>query len=126
MNCFIDGKRVEKKFVVEKAPLYFGTAPRFEDKKMGLTVRDLTYEVRRYFHKTKNDPGVIISKIEQGGKASVAGLKPYEIIISVNDKAVNNIKDFENLLKQGGDLKLGVLRMSTSRTVKIKSDDSDE
>lgn len=85
-----------------------------------MTVRDLTYEIRRYFQKTEQDPGVIVSKIEPGSKASVSGMRPYEIITHVNDKPVMNVKDFEKNIADQQELRLEVKRMAQGRVVKIR------
>jgi S1-C subfamily serine protease len=87
---------------------------------MGVTVRDITYEVRRYFQMKPDESGVIISKIERGSRASVAGLKPMETIRSVNDKPITSVKEFENAIKAGGEFKLAIKRMTQGRTVKVK------
>jgi len=86
---------------------------------MGLTLRDLTYEVRRYFQRKDDEPGVIISKIEQGSKASTSGLKPYEIITHVNDQPVRTVKEFQKLTDNQTELRLSVKRMAKGRQVKI-------
>jgi S1-C subfamily serine protease len=83
-------------------------------------VRNLTYEVRRYFQKAPGEGGVIVSKIEPGSKAAVSGIKPYEIITHVNDQPVGNVKDFEKLIAGQGELRLSVKRMTKGRVVKIK------
>ncbi|HBC85816.1 MAG TPA: hypothetical protein DCZ94_02555 [Lentisphaeria bacterium] len=114
------GKIFTKEFTVEPGPDYFDTTEKSKSDVLGLTVKNLTSEVRRYFQKGKDEPGVIVSKIDPGSKASVAGLKPYEIINQINAKPVNNVKDFEELIKDKQELNLGVSRMAISRTVKIK------
>jgi len=65
---------------------------------------------------------VIIAKVERGSKASVAGLKPMEIIRTVNEQPVKNAKDFQAAIKAGGEYKLAVKRMTQGRTVKVKCD----
>jgi len=87
---------------------------------LGLTVRNLTYEVRRYFQKSADDPGVIISKVEPGSKASVSGIKPYEIITHVNDVPIRSAKEFETLIQDKEELLLSVLRMTRERQVRVK------
>jgi len=87
-----------------------------------VTVRDLTYEVRRYFQREATDPGVIVSKIEPGSRASVAGVRPYEIITHVNDKPVMTAKDFELLTKDQKELRLSVKRMLRGRVIKLSLD----
>ncbi len=115
-----DGKVLRKEFTVVASPTHYNSAKRHKDKKLGLTVADLTYEVRRYFQKKANDPGVIVAKIEPGSKASISGLKPYEVITHVNDKPVGNIKDFEKLIAGQKELRLAVKRMTRGRVVKMK------
>ncbi len=114
------GKIITKEFTVEKAPDYYDTAEKYKSDFLGLTVKNLTCEVRRYFQKKPDEPGVIASKIDPGSKASVSGLKPYEIITQVNGNPVSNVKEFEEQIKDKTDLSFGVSRMATNRTVKIK------
>ena len=106
-------------FAVAESPPHYDSAPKYKSDALGLTVRNLTYEVQRYFQKTLEDPGVIVSKIEPGSKASVAGMKPYEIITHVNDKPVMTVRDFEKLIGENGELRLSVKRMTKGRVVKI-------
>jgi hypothetical protein len=118
---FHDGQVATKDFEVAQSPPHYDAAPRYKSTPLGLTVRDLTYEVRRYFQKKDDEPGVIVAKIEPGSKASVGGLKPYEMITHVNDKPVMNVKDFEAAVAQATDeLRLEVKRMTRGRVVKIK------
>ncbi len=121
-DFFFDGKVIKKEFVVTQSPRHYDTAARCKSKELGMTVRNMTYELRRYFRKEKGDPGVIVSKIEPGSKASVAGMKPYEIITHINDKPVMNVEDFEKLIAIGGELRLSVKRWTRGRVVKIKID----
>jgi S1-C subfamily serine protease len=117
---FRDGQMVMKDLEVTASPPTYESAPRYKSAALGLTVRDLTYEVRRYFQKKADEPGAIVSKIEQGSKASVAGIKPFEIITHVNDKPVMNVKDFEKAIAGQDELRLSVKRMTRGREVKIK------
>ena len=119
-DFFRDGEVVEESFEVVRGPQHYGTAPRYEFEAIGVTVREMTFEVRRHFHKKPDDPGVIVSKVERGSKASVAGIKPYEIITHINDEPVPDVETFEKLTKGKEDLRLSVLRMTKHRLVKIK------
>ena len=117
---FHDGNTINKDLEITQSVPYFDSAPRYACKPLGLTLRDMTYEVRRYFQRKPDDPGVIISKIERGSKASVAGIKPFEIITHVNDTPVLTVKDFERLMQGQEELRLNVKRMTRDRVVKIK------
>lgn len=116
------GGQVEMlEFVVTQGPAHFESAPRHKSEDLGLTVRDMTYEVRRYFQMKPEDPGVIISKVELGGKSAVAGLKPLEIIRTINDEPVKSVKDFEEMAAKEGELRMAIKRMTQGRTVKVQA-----
>lgn len=115
-----DAKVATVDLEIAQSPAHYDSTPRYKAEALGLTVRGLTYEVRRYFQKKPEDPGVIVSKIEPGSKGSVAGIKPYEIITHVNDQPIMNVKDFEELCKGKADLRLSVKRMTRGRVVPIK------
>ncbi len=96
-----------------------GTVAKFKSDPLGITVRDMTYAYRRRLRKADDDPGVVVSKVEPGSKASVAGVKPYETITHVNDQPVMTVKDFERLIAGQTELRLSVKRMVQGRVVKI-------
>ncbi len=116
-----DGQVFRKEFAVTESPAHYDSAEKHKSDELGLTVRDMTYEVRRYFQKTAEDHGVIVSKIEPGSKASVSGLKPYELVTHVDGKPVANVREFEKLLgAEKGELRLSISRMAKGRIVTIK------
>ena len=117
---FHDGQTIRKSFTVAESPSHFDAAAKYKSESLGLTIRDLTFEVRRHFRYTPEDPGVIIAKIERGSRASVAGLRRYELVTTVNDAPVRSAKDFESAMKNAsGELRLGVKRLHQARIVKI-------
>ncbi|MBX3358379.1 MAG: PDZ domain-containing protein [Phycisphaeraceae bacterium] len=118
-DVFRDGKVEQVGFTVTEGPSYYGSAARIKSEELGLSARDLTYEVRRYFQIKPDEPGVIVAKVEGGTKAAVAGIKPYEIIRSINDEPIRNVGDLEAAIKKGGELRIAVKRMTKGRTVKI-------
>lgn len=122
LEYIADGKVQQKEFEVTPGPTHYESASKYKAETIGVTVRDLTYDVRRYTQRKSDEPGVVISKIEPGSKASVAGLKPFEIITHVNDQAVADVKQFEQRIGAGGELKLSVKRMAKGRIVTIKPD----
>lgn len=119
-DVFRNGQVISKEFKIEQGPANYGSAGRIKHEPSGISARDLTYEVRRYFQIEAKEPGVIVAKVEKGSKAAVAGIKMYEIILSVNDQPVNSTADMEKAFAVGGDMKLAVKRMTEGRTVKFK------
>jgi hypothetical protein len=113
------GKTLTREFDVKQSPPHFDSAPKYKSDPIGVTVKDQTYEVRRYFQRSNEEPGVILAKIEMGSKASIAGLKPFEVITHVNDQPVHDVKEFEKLTKGQETLRLSVKRMTKGRQVKV-------
>jgi serine protease Do len=122
LEYVVDGKLASLELEVTASPVHYESAPRYKAEGIGLTVRDLTYDVRRYTQRKADEPGVVISKIEAGSKASVAGVKPFEIITHVNDQPVANVKEFEAQIGKGGELRLSIKRMAKGRIVTLKAD----
>lgn len=124
IGVIADGKLSERTLTLEKAPLHFGNAPRFSDKATGLAVVAPTLEVRHYFRMKPEEPGLLIAKVRPGSPASVAGLKPYEIIVSVDDQPVGTLAEFERLIKDKKSFNLAVRRLAVTRVVKFQLPDA--
>ncbi len=120
LECVVDGKVLRKEMTVIQSPPHHGMARKFKSERLGMTVKDLTYEVRRHFHRADDDPGVIIAKTEPGSKASVSRMKRFEIVTHVNGKEVMNADDFEKLIAGQDELRFSVKRMDKGREVKIR------
>jgi serine protease Do len=86
-------------FTIEKAPDDFDNADHFQETSIGLTVRELTYEVRKALRLPPDAPGVVVSRVESGSKAAVAQIEPYEIISSVNGQPAMTLEEFERLVR---------------------------
>lgn len=126
LEYFHDGKLAKQTLTVQQSPTHYDTAAKFKCKPLGLTVQDMTFEVRRYFQKKDTDPGVIIAKLEPGQKASIAGMKPFELITHVNDRPIFNAKEFEQQVCDAtGELSFSVHRPTAGKVIKIKLDNAD-
>ncbi len=119
LECIVDGERKEIPMTVELSPDTYTSAPQYVAESLGASVRDLTFEVRHYFRRAPEDPGVIVARVEPGQHAAVAGIRPYELILKVNDVPVHNIAEFEEQLKDKQDLQLTIRRMNRERIVRI-------
>ena len=82
--------------------------------------------MRRYLQKTDESAGVIISKIETGSKAAVAGIKPFELITEINGKPLKSVEAFAKLVADKDELQLSIERMNKSRQVRIRLNDNKE
>jgi hypothetical protein len=97
--------------IVEKAPVDFENAPKFKDKDLGITVKDVTYEVRKAIDMEKDTPGVVIAKVEDGSTAAIARLNLYEIIAQVDGKPVKSAEEFGKAIDAARKKKLDTIQI---------------
>ncbi len=72
-------------------------------KDLGLTIQNLTDDLAQQLG-YKGDHGVVITDVKAGSPAEDAGLQKNDLIKQVNQKDVNNVGEFETIVK---DLKKG-------------------
>jgi len=68
----------------------------------GLSVDNLTPQIARQLELPANTVGVLVTGVEDGSAAADGGLQRGDVIQEVNHKPVNNVADFRQALKQGG------------------------
>jgi serine protease Do len=73
---------------------------------LGVTIHPLSRELAKQFGVTQAE-GVVVVAVEKGTPAARKGLKPGDVITSVNQQAIANPKQFRDALKNA-DLKKGV------------------
>lgn len=112
----------EKKSLIlklEKAPTDYETAERHKDDALGFTVKELTYEVR-YFHKLEaGATGVVVARVESGGKADVAKLPALSIVSRLNDVPIKDLGHFRELLGRPGSVTLTSLAYGQTKLVEL-------
>lgn len=88
---------------------------------MGVVIQDLTPELQATL-KLGNTEGAVISTVEKNSPAQKAGLKPYDVIVSVDGHVVHSnaeVRNFISSLKPGSNAKLGVIRDGKQMTVEV-------
>ncbi|GMV99522.1 MAG: serine protease [Candidatus Hydrogenedentota bacterium] len=103
------GKAVPVKLLREGAPMDVSVtlterpkssrdAVEFEDTVFGLTVRELTTDVRLMLNLSNDVQGVIIRRVESGSYGQLAGLRAGMIIMNFGGHPVTTIEEFEAAL----------------------------
>lgn len=119
IEIFDDGDIREKEFVIERGPPHYDVAAREVSDEIGATLRDLTYETRRFYRRPDGEPGLVVSEVVPGGRAATAGLKPFEIITHVNDVPMNNVDDWREAIDGETNLRISVRRMARGRVIQV-------
>ena len=121
-----DGERKEGTVKLALAPVHYANAPKARNKQLGITVCDMTYEVRKYFKFDEKASGVVVKKVKGAGPAAVAGIKPLELITMVNGEEVHSAKEFMAKTKGQTELTFSVRRLTATRIVPIKMQEAKE
>ncbi len=121
ITTFRNGKKQDLKFVVQVSPQHYEISKSYASKSFGCTVRNITFELRKYFRLADDAPGVIMAKVEAGSKISIAGIKPYEIVTHVNGTEISDVTAFEKAITGKDTFNLTVKRMNKSRIVKVET-----
>lgn len=87
-------------FQVEWSPPTYDSAEKKKDDGTGLTVRDLTYEVRAGLRLSADAPGVVVARVEPGSPAAQTRIGKNELIQEVEGKHVVDVGTFEALLEE--------------------------
>jgi serine protease Do len=70
------------------------------DAELGLRVQRITPETSRRLA-LSSIKGVLVLEVQSGSPAEQVGIEPADVIREVNQKPVNNVKDFERAVRQG-------------------------
>lgn len=125
VTCLVDGRELEKDLVLEEGPSDFEGAPRKKHEATGLTVRDLTYEVRKALRLAKEAPGVVVSKVEEGYPAAVVKIHPFDVIQRVEGKDVRDVEGLIGSLRAAQaagapSVKVQILRLNRTRFLDLR------
>ncbi len=97
-----DGKEEKVKVTVAELPAEMQKLPgKFDNALKGVQVQDLTPDLMKNLRLPGQITGVIITNIEEGSPAGGV-LARNDVIIEINRKGINNLKDFENVVSRIG------------------------
>jgi C-terminal processing protease CtpA/Prc len=104
---------------IELGPPDQDSAPKWKNRKLGLTVKDVTYEVRHALS-LKAPAGVLVAKVESGSPILVAKIFTNEIITRLDDQPLTSARQMRDLLaaarKAGREkVRVTVLRLGKTR-----------
>ena len=118
-----DGRQKTLQVKIGRRPLTMAAASQNQneqkDGEYGFEVTELTPEIARRFN-IKETAGVIVVGVAPNSKADAAGVKKGDLIIEVNRKNIDSVKDFKSLLdqyKDGDGISLLVQRMNAGLMV---------
>ena len=98
VRFYRDGQPTEIRLTLTKRPKAGRDANEFEDTVFGMTVREMTTDLRIALNLADNVQGVIIRRIKSGSPANLARLRPNFIVMSLGGYAVDGIDSYKKVL----------------------------
>jgi serine protease Do len=110
-----DGKEMIFKVKVGERPDTFASSGHMQKKheELGIRVAKITPQIARRFN-ISEDAGIIVVDVRPASKADEAGIAKGDIILEINRKEVNSVRDFKKILrsvKRGETLHFLIQRM---------------
>lgn len=93
-----DGEPMEMSLMLTERPKAARDAGEYEDKVFGLTVREITTDVRILLNLSEDVQGVIVRRVKSGSWANLAHMVPGLIIMRMGDYPVTNLEDFKEAI----------------------------
>ncbi len=100
-------KEIELDVVIGELPKKLGEPSREEEGEgnneeesnalSGLVARELTPDLARRFGFEEEEKGVVIVKVDSGGKLYEAGIRPGDIILQINQHAISKLEDYRKI-----------------------------
>lgn len=117
LTVFRDGETMTMDVTTGTFPDVAGTTTGVPDDlvdKLGMTVKNLTPDLAQRFG-YEGQEGVIVSQVQYGGSAALAGIQPGTLITSVNRTPVSNVSEFRRALAESTGTGRVLLHVSDNR-----------
>ena len=113
------GETTTLDYAIQLAPPDQDSAAKWKNLKLGLTVKDVTYEVRHALN-LKPPAGVVVSNVESGSPVLVAKIYPNEIITRLDDQPLNSARQMRDLIAAAGKAGKDKVRLTIFRLGKTR------
>lgn len=90
-----NGEPLDLSVVLTERPKSARDAGEFEDEVLGLTVREITTDVRILLNLSADTQGVIVRRVKSGSWASLAEIVPGVIVMNMGGHPVTNLDEYK-------------------------------
>lgn len=98
LSILRDGKTIQVPIQLIKEPLPRNMVEKYQDEWLEFTARELSFYDRVDLNLKEEVKGVLVEQVVSGGWASLAKLEQGDIILSIQNESVDNVKDLKQKL----------------------------
>lgn len=91
-----EGASLDLQVTLRRQPKSRREAEEFESRPLGLTVREITTDMRLLLNLPDAVNGVIVRSIRSGSPSQLAGLRPGIIILNIGNYPITSLQDFQD------------------------------
>ncbi len=95
VDIYRDGKPMTIALTLAGRPKTANDAGEYESETFGITVRELTQDVRILMNLSEDTRGVIVGRVKQGSWAFLGGMRPGVIIMDFGGRPVTTLEEFK-------------------------------
>ena len=99
------GQPVDLTVTLGERPRNAGDAEEYTDDVFGLTVRELTRDVRIRLNLSEDVQGVIVRTVKSGSTAQVGKMQPGVIVMAIGEVPVRNLEEYKAAIAKARELK---------------------
>ncbi|MBI4424172.1 MAG: hypothetical protein HY554_10620 [Elusimicrobia bacterium] len=119
------GRTANAELRAEASPPDVESSPKLMDKATGLSVKELTGDVRRLLRLEPEFSGLLVYEVESGSPAEVAGIRSLELLVEADGRPVGSLGDLDRMLKErraagGGALRVRTMHFGRSRFADLR------
>ena len=100
ITLFRDGKTRKEKIELVSAPRAIDLAEKYQLSGLGMEVRELTRDILYDYNLPLDTEGVYVFQVDRASPAGLGGLEMGSIITRVNNRAVKDLKSFEETISK--------------------------
>lgn len=114
-RLFRNGEFLEETLHLGETPFSQFLADEVSNLDLGFSVKELTQDIILTRQLEWDADGVWVSKVERAGLADMAGLRPGDLILKINERKISNLDDIKKSFKEIGDNKPAYLSLFIQR-----------
>jgi serine protease Do len=94
-----EGESVDLRLTLLPRPKSGRDAESYDDDTLGITVRELTTDVRIVMNLPDDVQGLLVRRVKSGSPAALAGIRPGFVILGIGRRPIGDVEDYQHAIE---------------------------